>query len=77
VKADSKQFNELMARCLAGECSQEELAGLRSVLSNNPDLKTEYELINALFGKNKNGVVPPDKKHFARIKKRLEDEGSM
>jgi hypothetical protein len=77
VKADSKQLNEMMARCLAGECSQEEMSKLTSILSNNPDLKTEYELMGMLFGKDASGVAPSDKKHFHRIRKRLEDEGLM
>jgi hypothetical protein len=78
VKADSKQFNEMMARCLAGECSEEELVELRSMLLNNPDLKTEYELFNLLFGKDKCSTEPSDKKdHFNRITKRLADEGLM
>jgi hypothetical protein len=77
VKADSKQFNEMMARCLAGECSPEELVSLKSMFSENPELKTDYEVIKLLFGKEKNGITPPDKKHFNRIRKRLEDEGSM
>jgi hypothetical protein len=76
VKADSKQLNEMMARCLAGECSQEELGRLALMLSDNPDLKNEYELIHTLFGKDKS-VSAPDNKHFKRIKKRLEDEGLM
>jgi hypothetical protein len=77
VKADSKQLNEMMARCLAGECSQDELTRLTSILSENPDLKHEYELINTLFGKEKRGMVTPDKKHFKRITRRLEDEGLL
>ena len=77
MKVDSKQLNEMMARCLAGECSPDELSRLTSILSENPELKTEYELINTLFGKNKNGKAPPDPKHFNRIRKRLEDEGLM
>jgi hypothetical protein len=77
VKADSKQFNEMMARCLAGECSPEELVSLKSMFSENPELKTDYEVIKLLFGKEKNGITPPDKKHFNTIRKRLEDEGSM
>jgi hypothetical protein len=77
VKADSKQLNEMMARCLAGECSPEELVSLKSMLSENPELKTDYEVIKLLFGKEKNGIASPDKKHFNRIRKRLEDEGSM
>jgi hypothetical protein len=77
VKADSKQLNEMMARCLAGECSQEELSKLTTMLSNDPDLKTEYDLLNTLFGKDTNGKTPSDRKHFKRITKRLEDEGLM
>ena len=77
MKADSKQFNEMMARCLAGECSPEELVSLKSMFSENPELKTDYEVIKLLFGKEKNGITPPDKEHFNRIRKRLEDEGSM
>jgi len=77
VKADSKQFNELVARCLAGESSPEELAKLRLTLSDNPDFKIDYELMNLLFGKGKPGFVPADKRHFNRISKRLEDEGLM
>jgi hypothetical protein len=77
VEADSKQFNELMARCLTGECSAEEIAQLRLVLSNCPDLKTNYELMNLLFGKNEIEPAPSDKKHFERVRKRLENEGLM
>lgn len=67
----------MLARCLAGESSEEELVMLRTILSENPEMKTEYELINLLFGKEKNGAIPPDKKHYQRIRKRLEDEGLM
>ena len=77
MKADSKQFNELVARCLAGECSPEELAKLRLTFSENPDLKADYELMNLLFGKNESGPVPENKRHFNRLRKRLEDEGLM
>lgn len=67
----------MVARCLAGESSPEELAKLRLTLSENPDLKTDYELLNLLFGKDKPGFDPPDKHHFNRISKRLADEGLM
>ena len=67
----------MMARCLAGECSPEELVKLQSILSDNPDLKTEYELTILLFGKDRDGVTPPDKKHFEKIRDRLENEGLM
>jgi hypothetical protein len=77
VKPDSKQINEIMARCLAGECRPEELVRLRFILSDNPDLKTEYELISLLFGKDKHGAIPSDKKHFEKIRDRLENEGLM
>jgi hypothetical protein len=77
VKADSKQFDELVARCLAGECSPDELTKLRLTLSENADLKADYELMNLLFGKNKSDVMPADKRHFNRLSKRLEDEGLM
>jgi hypothetical protein len=77
VKADSKELNEMMARCLAGESSEEEIVKLRSIMSENPELKSEYELINLLFGKDKSCAAPSDKKHFTKIKKRLEDEGLM
>jgi len=66
-----------MARCMAGECSPEELAKLQSILSDNPDLKTEYELINLLFGKDGRSALPSDKKHFEKIRNRLENEGLM
>jgi len=77
VKADSNQFNELVARCLVGECSQQERVKLRSILSDNPNLKTEYVLINMLFGKDNLDLAPTDKRYFNRISKRLEDEGLM
>ena len=67
----------MMARCLAGECSPEELVKLQSILSDNPDLKTEYELINLLFDKNRCGDTTSDKKHFEKIRERLENEGLM
>jgi len=77
VKADSKQFNELLARCLAGENSPEDLAKLRLTLSDHPDLKLDYELISLLFDKDNLGFASTDKRHFKRISKRLEDEGLM
>jgi hypothetical protein len=77
VEEDSKQLNELMARCLTGECSPEEIAQLRLMVSNCPDLKTNYELMNLLFGQNGLDFAPPEKKHFERIRKRLENEGLM
>ena len=67
----------MMARCMAGECSPEELVKLQSILSDNPDMKTEYEFINLLFGKDKRDATPPDKKHFEKIRGRLENEGLM
>ena len=66
-----------MARCLAGECSPEELVKLQCMLLDNPDLKTEYELINLLFGKDKRGDTTSDKKRFDKIRNRLENEGLM
>lgn len=77
VKPDLKQINEMLARCLAGECSPEELAKLQSILSDNPDLKTEYELLTLLFGKDKLSDLPSDKKRFEKIRDRLENEGLM
>lgn len=67
----------MLARCLAGESSQEELVILRKILSEKPEMKAEYELISLLFGKEKNGAASPDKKHYQRIRKRLEDDGLM
>jgi hypothetical protein len=77
VKEDSKQFNEMMARCLAGECSEAELERFLSILSGNHDLKTEYELIKTLFGKEAGGIATSDKRNFDRIKTRLKKEGLM
>jgi len=77
VKPDSRQINEMMARCMAGECSPEELVILQSILSVNPDLKTEYELINLLFSKDRCGDTISDKKRFEKIRDRLENEGLM
>ncbi|GHN02536.1 hypothetical protein WSM22_40250 [Cytophagales bacterium WSM2-2] len=77
VKPDLKQLNETMARCLAGECSPEELSKLQSILSDNPDLKAEYELVTLLFGKKKHGDLSSDKKHFEKIRDRLKNEGLM
>jgi len=67
----------MMARCVAGECSPEELVKLQSILSDNPELKTEYELINLLFGSDGRNDLPTDKKRFNKIKDRLENEGLM
>lgn len=67
----------MMARCVAGECSPEELIKLQSILSDNPELKTEYELINLLFGKDGRNDLPTDKKRFNKIRDRLENEGLM
>jgi hypothetical protein len=77
VKPDSKEINEMMARCLAGECTPEEMVKLQCFLLENPDLKTDYELINLLFGKDKRGDTTSDKKRFDKIKDRLENEGLM
>ena len=66
-----------MARCLAGECSPEELVKLQSFLLENPDLKTEHELINLLFGKDRCDDTTSDKKRFEKIRDRLENEGLM
>ena len=76
MKSDFSQFDELIARCLSGECGPEELARLRSIILDTPDLQADVELMTVLFGKNGIGQEP-DKKHFSRITKRLEDDGLM
>ena len=76
MKSDLSHFDELLARCLSGEGGAEEHARLRSIILENPDLQTDVELMKVLFGKNGMDEAP-DKKHFNRLSKRLEDEGLM
>ena len=77
VKSYPPEIDELIARCLAGESSEQEYIQLKHFLAKDADLKTDYEILKLLmFNKCEETAEDIDLKNkFNRLSSRLEDEG--
>ncbi|NOT76866.1 MAG: hypothetical protein HOP08_18230 [Cyclobacteriaceae bacterium] len=79
MKIYSSETYELIARCLSREGTSEDSGKLMELLSNDPELKTEYELIKLLLLDRceNNSSNSNSKNHFDKLRHRLEEDGLM